>query len=92
MSRIPTAEEFVKMFGKNDKKDKKEETMKKKEVDDIIKFAKVVEVDGQLKIIFDGEESPSLSFQRSGLYTPVLNDKVIVINGVVITNIVKGSN
>lgn len=83
--RIPTAEEFVNMFGKKagEKHGKNNVSFKSKQV----RFAVVVDVDdpeGRPRIQFEGETSASVKrYPYYASYTPTVGDAVMVFHGVV---------
>lgn len=70
-----TPQEFVEMFGKEPEKK-------------IVKFAKVTNAEGRPQLQFDGETSASIKrYPYLGSYTPMIDDRVMVIHGVVIGDI-----
>ena len=74
---IPDSKKFVRMF-------------KNRDMPVVVQFAKIDPSysSGRPRLIFDGEQSvTSKSYPYAGIYDPQANDRVMVVNGVVLTDI-----
>lgn len=78
MANIPTPDEFVNMF-------------KKQEQQNLIRFAKidVNYTSGRPSVIFDGEEVPTIKkYPYLSSYEPLPGDKVMLVKNVIVGKVI----